>query len=287
MALPAQPMAAGSVHRLAKRERRISMCTTLIGCAPRGKDAELGDPFLLPSPIMSGVSHLLALAAFFPELAGLRPHLSGLASLATPTPGAPTRLAHEEGELDGHIGATFVAARVVGVGLPAAAAGAGKHIGQLRPRAVLLIGTCGAYAGSGLGIGDVVVARRVRLVDPSVLEGHAQFPEPMRVACDADGPMAESIARATGAKPADIATTLGITVDDASAGRVARDTGAGVEHLEAYGVAVACATYGVPFGAILGVANVVGAGARQEWRLHHDEVEVCAAEAAVQWLRPV
>jgi nucleoside phosphorylase len=130
-----------------------------------------------------------------------------------------------------------------------------------------------------------VVARRVRLVDPAALEGQSQFPEPMRVESDAHGRMAEGIARATGAKPADVATTLAITVDDASAARIVRATGAAVEHLEAYGVAVACASLGTPFGAIFGVANFVGAGAREQWRLHHHAAEARATDAVLRWLR--
>jgi nucleoside phosphorylase len=183
------------------------------------------------------------------------------------------------------MGTALVAARAVGIGLPMAAAGAAKHLGDLRPRAVVAIGTCGAYLGSGLAIGDVVVARRVRLVDPSVLDGRSQFPEPMATTIDAHASLAESIAQATGARMADVATTLSITVDDTTAEGIARAAGAAVEHLEAYAVATACAARGVPFGAVLAVANFVGGRARAEWRIHHREAASRAAEAVVQWLR--
>jgi len=213
---------------------------------------------------------LLVVAAFHPELAPLRPHL-----------GDP----RDAEAMEGYVGTALVAARVVGIGLPMAAVGVARQVGELRPHAVIAIGTCGAYAGAGLAIGEIVVARRVRLVDPSVLEGRSQFPEPMRVVSEADGPMAEGIAHATGARPVDIATTLGVTVDDATAGRIARATGADVEHLEAYAMAVACASRGIPFGAVLAVANFVGAGARAEWRTHHREAASHAVDAVIQWLR--
>jgi nucleoside phosphorylase len=187
--------------------------------------------------------------------------------------------------MQGRIGASLVSARVVGIGLPMAAVGAAAHVGELRPRAVLAIGTCGAYLGSELAIGQLVVARRIRLVDPSAIDGRSQFPDPMQVVSDAHAPMAESIAHSTGAAPVDIATTLAITVDDATAGRIALATGAHVEHLEALAMAIACGVRGIPFGAVFAVANFVGSRARSEWRMHHEQAALRAADAAVRWLR--
>ena len=74
-----------------------------------------------------------------------------------------------------------------------------------------------------------------------------------------------------------------ITVDDAAATLIARSSAAHVEHLEAYGVAAACAARGIPFGSALGVANHVGARAREEWRAHHRKA---AAAAEILDARP-
>jgi len=186
--------------------------------------------------------------------------------------------------MSGEVGGARVTARVVGIGLPMAAAGTAMYVGDLRPRAVVAVGTCGAYAGSRLAIGDVLVARRVHLVDPSVLRGASQFPEPMSIVTDADGPMTHALARSSGARTGEVATTLAITVDDDLAAHVARITGAEVEHLEAHGVAAACAARGVPFTAVLGVANLVGAQAREQWRVHHREAANAAAGAVLRWL---
>jgi nucleoside phosphorylase len=218
---------------------------------------------------------VLILAAFVPELAPLRASLGDA--------------------MRARIGATDVAARVVGIGLPMSAAGTAMQLAELRPRAVVAIGTCGAYAPDGtagasprtpapLAIRDVVVARRVRLVDASVAGGVAQFPEPMSVSIDADAGLADALERA-GARRADVATTLAITVDDATAARIARAAGVQVEHLEAFGVAAACAARGVPFGAVLGVANIVGARARDEWRMHRRQAAAAAAEVALRWVQ--
>jgi nucleoside phosphorylase len=107
----------------------------------------------------------------------------------------------------------------------------------------------------------------------------------MSISLDADAAVAEALCRATGARLADIATTLAITVDDRTAARIAVASSAQVEHLEAHGTATACAAQSVPFGVVLGVANVVGAHAREQWRAHHRAASQAAADAVLRWLR--
>jgi futalosine hydrolase len=206
---------------------------------------------------------VLILAAFEPELAALAATL-GEAMAAT-------------------VGARWVTARIAGIGLPAAASGATRLLGELEPRAVLLVGSCGAYPGAGLAIGDAIAARRLVLVDPATLAGAAQFPEPMVTTAETHRPMTDALAE-LGARPCCVATTLAITVDDAAAARIAKGAGAEVEHLEAQGVALACAARGVPFAAVLGVANLVGARGRNEWTTHHRRAERVAGERVLQWL---
>jgi nucleoside phosphorylase len=207
---------------------------------------------------------VLFLAAFEPELAALTVALGDSMSAT--------------------VGGQRVAARIAGIGLPAAAVGATRHLGELEPRAVVLVGTCGAYVGAGLAIGDVVAARRLRLVDPASIAGTAQFPEAMVITAEAHGPMTDALA-ALGVRPCCVATTLAVTVDDAAAARIAEGVGAEVEHLEAQGIAMACAARGVAFAAVLGVANLVGVRGREEWRAHHRRVERVAGERVLQWLQ--
>jgi len=213
---------------------------------------------------------VLLVAAFDPELA---PFVAATAPAARS--GLTSGLAR--------LGSQTVAVRAVGVGMPAAAAGAATAIAELAPRLVVLVGTCGAYRASGLAIGDVVVADGVRVADGFAVEGRAEFPAPMVTALASDPrPRTELVAR--GARSVDVATTLGITVDDASAARIAQGTQAQVEHLEAFGVAHACAVRGVPFAAVLGVANFVGTGAREEWRTNHHAASAAVARCILQWL---
>ncbi len=207
--------------------------------------------------------HVLVLAAFYPELAPFREELGDT--------------------LTGVCSGRTVAARVAGIGLPAAAAGAATHIAELEPAGVVLVGTCGAYVTAGLALGDVVVARRLHLVDRGSLIAQAEFPEPISVIVDANGPMTDALS-ARSKRTYALATTLAITVDDSAALRIAEGLGAHVEHLEAHGVAVACAARGIPFAAVLGVANFVGARGREEWRRHRVVAEAAAVRHVLRWL---
>jgi nucleoside phosphorylase len=207
---------------------------------------------------------VLLAAAFHPELESLEAHLGDT--------------------MRARVGSRDVAARVVGIGLSMAAAGAARRIEELAPRALVLLGTCGAYAGAGLAIGDVVAARGVMLVDRAAIAGEAQFPEPMSVLQDAD-PKLRAMLVAQGAREADVATTLAVTTDDRAAARIAAATSTGVEHLEAHGVATACAARGVRFAAALGVANFVGASARAEWLAHHRAAGAAAVALVLRWLQ--
>ncbi|MGH7440527.1 MAG: hypothetical protein ACRENE_32965 [Polyangiaceae bacterium] len=215
---------------------------------------------------------LLVVAAFHPELAPLCALLGDGGS-----PGFAGRPAA------GRIGTTDVRTAAIGIGLSQASVGASLSLVEARPAAVVLVGTCGAYPGTGLRVGDVTVARRVLLVEPAAVDGAAEFPTPMSTATDADETMRTALA-SSGAVAVDVATTLAVTVNDDLATRIARATGAAAEHLEAHGVATACATLGVPLAIVLGVANVVGSRAREEWKQNHHAASRAAIGVVKAWL---
>lgn len=156
----------------------------------------------------------------------------------------------------------------VGVGLVESALGAARVIAARKPERVVLVGTCGAYANSGLSIGDVVVARSIVLAAPS----GALIDGVMPTSLDTDAALSSCF----DAKAARVATTLSITTDDEVARVLERSTRAGVEHLEAFAVARACAVANVPFTAVLGVANIVSARGRDEWRANHERAAAAA-----------
>jgi nucleoside phosphorylase len=186
-------------------------------------------------------------------------------------------------ELRGTLGGNSVIARPVGIGLSAAAVGTASALVAIEPRAVVFVGTCGAYAGRGPTLGDVVVARRIRLVSTAAAQGRADFPPAMQTDLDLGGPFADALASG-GARQVTVATTLAITTDDRLAEDLAARRGCDVEHLEAFAVAEACSARGIAFGVVLGVANIVGAGARREWLAHHRTAGDAAATRVVRWL---
>ncbi len=180
-----------------------------------------------------------------------------------------------------------LAARVrtatVGIGLVAAAHGATRALAERRPDVVILVGTCGAYAESGLAIGDVVVASRVVLASAAAARGDGALLPSMTLAFEPDASVFEALV-ALGGKPAAVATTLALTTTDSLAVDLQRCLGPDVEHLEAYAVAHVCAALGVPFAAVFAVANDVGPRGRDQWRAHHSAAEVAAADLVSRWL---
>jgi nucleoside phosphorylase len=208
-------------------------------------------------------SSILVLSAHPPELSGLRALLGD--------------------DLRGTSGDLSVVGRTVGIGLVAAAAGAAAALEAFQPRAVILVGTCGAYQGRGISTGEVVVGRRVCLASTAVVEGRGAFPGPMLVETDLDGPLSEGVGQ-KGVRRADVATTLAVTTDDRLAATVSDGLRCDVEHLEAFAVARACAEKGVPLAVVLGVANMVGSSARAEWQMNHRAAGDAAGTHVALWL---
>lgn len=216
----------------------------------------------MPSALHDAIDVLL-LSAYAPELEGMRPLLGEA--------------------LHGELHGIRVAGETVGIGLPNATAGTTTRLLRLRPRAVVLVGTCGHYPNVPLALGQAVVARRALLVDPTVIEGRSALPDPIGRVLDCDPSLTRGIE--TGHNTThDVANTLAVTTDDDLAARLGTALGGGVENLEAFGVANACALVGVPFACVLGVSNVVGSRGREQWRAHHKEAARRACERIERWL---
>lgn len=172
-------------------------------------------------------------------------------------------VAEELGDLDGV---------TVGIGPVASAAGAAAALARLSPSAVVLIGTCGAYQG-GPAVGSAIVAERVGLAFGVAAMGLGYVPRaPSPIACDS------ALVAQVDAQRVSLLTCGAVTTDPVLADRLA--DGWHCEHLEAFGVAYACQAKGIPFVAVLGVANAVGPDAHAEW-LSHREAAQRAARAAV------
>ena len=156
----------------------------------------------------------------------------------------------------------------VGIGILQAAINATRILASRKPARVVFLGTCGAFRGIRLAVGDVVVGTDVRMGDSAVVRGQAEWVGEVGDVRRMDDAGVGDL-MASGAKPARIVTTLAITTDDALAETLADHLGADVEHLEASAVVASAASFGIPCAVLLGVANEVGGEGRDQWRQNH------------------
>ena len=164
----------------------------------------------------------------------------------------------------------------LGVGPVVAAAHMAAALVERKPDAVVMMGTAGAYVGSGLEIGQAIAARRVGLSHGVAAMGLGYVPRPPSPV-DCAGELLECLTL----QQADVLTVGAVTTDSVLAGRLS--DGWQVEHMEAFGAACACAQRKVPFLAVLGISNVVGPDAHAEWLVHRSAAQD-AARAAVETL---
>lgn len=181
-----------------------------------------------------------------------------------------------------------VALAAVGVGTVDAGVGAANVIARTKPTRVIFVGTAGVYpsAARAFAIGDAALASEVRLVSSAVLRGEAYHPAPLVAAAPVTKALRAQLARATGPSlfwAATVACPVAITKSAALARRFGA-TGVALENLEAFAVARAAAAAGLPFAAVLGVSNVVGPKAHEEWRTHHLAASRAACHVVWSWL---
>jgi nucleoside phosphorylase len=209
---------------------------------------------------------VLVLAAHAPELVGLR------ATLGT--------------DLAGVVRGLRIVCATVGVGMPVAAAGAMRHLRDARPRAVVLLGSCGVYPKhEGYSLLDLVVPEHIALVDPAVVAGKGAFPAPMQTLMATDDMLSRGLCGdATTMHRGSLATTLAITTDDTMATRLGKRSGCQTENLEAFAVASACAARALPFAALLSITNVVGSDGRKQWTRYQRRAAEASARALLDWV---
>ena len=179
-------------------------------------------------------------------------------------------------------------AAAAGVGAVEAAVGASRAIARWRPEHVIFVGTAGVYPGPtsrSARIGSVAVAADLRAVSTAALRGHSYVAGPQPMRAQAASKLSAELVRGLPGTPrrtSIVACPTAITRSAALARRIAADTGAAFENLEAFAVARAAAAAGVDFAAVLGVSNVVGPSGHREWRVNHDAAShaACALVAA-------
>jgi nucleoside phosphorylase len=176
-----------------------------------------------------------------------------------------------------------VAMRTAGVGLVEAAIGATTAIAEVKPDAVMFVGTAGSYPGRrpDLALAGVVTARRLFLLADGVATGDAYLPSALPATQETTVAL-RRIAAGAGLLMADVACPLAITSRPAQARRGDRAPACDVENLEAFAVARAAAAADLPFAAILGISNTVGPSAHAAWKRNATRAAAAACRAALE-----
>jgi nucleoside phosphorylase len=150
----------------------------------------------------------------------------------------------------------------------------------------VLLGSCGLYPRRiEFRALTPVIPNGVRLVEPSVLVEQAAFPAPMQLFCETDRALSEGLSQCDpSCLRGEVATTLGITTDDALAQQLGSLSACAAENLEAFAVAMACAARNLPFASVLVATNAVGSAGRAQWSQHQRAAAEKGAELLRHWL---
>ena len=178
---------------------------------------------------------------------------------------------------------THVVARAAGVGLVEAAIGATAAIAEVKPDAVMFVGTAGSYPGRrpDLALAGVVAARRLLLLADGVATGDAYLPSALPATQESTVAL-RRITAASGLLLADVACPLAITSRPVPVGGGGGAPACDVENLEAFAVARAAAAADLPFAAILGISNTVGPSAHAAWKRNATRAAAAACRAALE-----
>jgi purine-nucleoside phosphorylase len=148
------------------------------------------------------------------------------------------------------------ATRVLGIGAVDAALSIATYApGRLS--AIWLLGTAGAYPGTGLQPGDLVIGTRHHL-RLGMGHGHSPAAQPSLAA-----PPLPAAAASCQLPRVSTVTTGAVTTSTVDAERLAAL--GQVEHLEAFSVARWAQQQPIPFAALLAISNQVGPSAHAEW----------------------
>ncbi|MEC8424370.1 MAG: hypothetical protein VX000_11385 [Myxococcota bacterium] len=159
----------------------------------------------------------------------------------------------------------------LGVGPVVTAARMGRLLAEVAPTGVVMVGTAGAYP-DGPAVGVAVQAGRLGLADGAAAMALGYTPLP-----PAPVPADHRVLPLLDLPICDVLTTGAVSTDPVLTGRLG--DGWAVEHLECFGAAWACQDAGIPFTAVLGIANRVGPGAHAEWLTWRGRAQDVARDA--------
>lgn len=171
------------------------------------------------------------------------------------------------------LGAGHWSTLLLGVGVVEAALSLAA-LNPARVRELWLVGSAGAYPGSGLQLGDAVLTRGYRYASAEALDpGRAYLPEPLPTLAQPKAPVGIECPL-----PRVVALTTPAITKAESTARLLGRQGA-VEHLEVFAAARWAQRHQLPFAAVLGIANRVGTQAHEEWLIWRERAEGAAARS--------
>jgi futalosine hydrolase len=175
------------------------------------------------------------------------------------------------------LGQSEIRLAALGVGVVSAALSLGRLVATGLPQAAIMVGSAGAFPGSGVDVGDVVAADEEILAELGVLVGAGQGEaEQMgvadlvqRVALDRSL-TSEVIAAALALGPVrrgSVLTVVGVSARPEQAEARARRFRALAENMEGYALALAGRRFGFPAAEIRGISNHAGDRDKRRWDL--------------------
>lgn len=200
------------------------------------------------------------------------------------SPGAPTLLlvptALERDGL-GDLAELGALVHLAGFGPLAAALRAGQLIERYQPKRVVLVGIAGAYPA------EVDALGRARTFDRVVLDGVGAGEGPTRLGVGDLGftqwaEVADELPLE--GSPGTLLTVCAASASSAQAAERAQRHGAVAEDMEAFGVALACATARLPLTVVRGFSNLAGDRDHASWQI--DAALAAARDQCFTALRP-
>ncbi|MDT8445971.1 MAG: hypothetical protein RRB13_03610 [bacterium] len=143
---------------------------------------------------------------------------------------------------------------------------------------VIFTGSAGVYPGVDLEVGQLVAADWTTLYDGAAVLGQAHFALLQDYARLKAGPESYGLERVG------VATGLAVTRSRSLGQALAQATGAEVENLELYGLALAAARLGLLWSSVLGITNRVEEGSQDQWKQNYPRLAQSVCNHLADWL---
>ena len=190
-------------------------------------------------------------------------------------------------------GAAPVFLGVTGVGVVSAALALAGFISKIEPDKIIMIGSAGALPGSGLNVGDVVVASDEILSEmglctgPGIghcrLLGVAGDKQEISLSQELSRSLLLAAQKSTGGVHGRFLTVVGVSADEAQARARARTFEALAENMEGYALALAGTRFGIEVGEIRAISNMAGNRDKSAWDL--ESANERAQSAVINYLK--